>query len=189
MEFLLPETRLFFDQWFALQKRSGVLVPSRAEFNPAEIKSVLRYLGIGEITDGGEFILRFVGTGIDQLMGTSLTGTRFSDIIEERMRPVFKTWAEDLLAGKPYGIYYIFVASTATGRQVEIEEIVFPLADALGRYRFVVGYSGPTRSHTDGESLMKLHDFRALQPIDIGAGLPASAKRLALAGPKPGGGA
>jgi hypothetical protein len=186
MDFLLPETRLFFDQWFALQKRSGVLVPSRAEFNPAEIRSVLRYLGIAEITDEGELVYRLVGTGIDQLMGTSLSGTRFSDIIEERMRPVFKTWAEDLLAGNPYGIYYIFVASTATGRQVEVEDVAFPLSDALGRYRFVVGYGGPTRSLTDGESLVKLHDFRALQLIDIGAGLPDSAKKLALAGPKPG---
>lgn len=180
IDFLLPESRLFYDQWFALQKRSGALVPSRAEFNPAEIKSVLRYLAIAEIADDGDLVYRLIGAGIDQLMGMSLTGMRFSDIIEARMRPVFKVWTQDLLAGRPYGIYFIFVASTVTGRQVEVEDIAFPLADAQGRFRFVAGYGGPMRSLAYGESLGKLHDFRALKAIDIGAGLPDSAKRFAV---------
>ncbi|MFO1186072.1 MAG: PAS domain-containing protein [Alphaproteobacteria bacterium] len=180
IEFLLPETRLFHDQWFALQRRSGAVVPARAEFNPAAIKSVQRYLGIAEITDEGELVYRFVGTGIEQLMGTSLTGTRFGDIIEARTRPVFKIWTRNLLEGHPYGIYFIFVASTATGAQVEVEDIAFPLADSQGRFRFVVGYGGPTRSLAYGESLAKLHDFRALRAVDIGCGLPESAQRLAV---------
>lgn len=184
MDFVLPETRLFHDQWFALQKRSGALVPSRAEFNPAEIKSVLRYLAIAEIADDGELVYRLVGTGMDQLMGTPLTGTRFGDIVEARMRPAFKVWTRDLLEGRPYGLYLIFVASTVTGRQVEIEDVAFPLADAQGRFRFVAGYSGPTRSLGYGEPTGRLHGFRALKAIDIGAGLPESAERLVLAASK-----
>ena len=75
-----------FDYWET--KRAARAMPRRADIDPSEITSLLPYLQITELIDGGTRMrYRLVGTGIVTAYGAELTGKYFEEVFAgDRLR-------------------------------------------------------------------------------------------------------
>ena len=60
-------------------KRGGRTLPSRADFDPNELKRHLSSLFITEVLDDGDFRYRLIGTAVTRAMGRDVTGLRLTE--------------------------------------------------------------------------------------------------------------
>ena len=61
------------------EKRAGRSLPSRADFDPRELKEHLSHLFITEVLGDGDFRYRLIGTAVTRAMGRDITGLRVSE--------------------------------------------------------------------------------------------------------------
>lgn len=78
-----------YDYWTA--KRGQRLMPSRADIDPIEIPQLLPWLylvdvleeGGADLSGGGRFKVRLVGTGITKVLGRDITALSFEEAYED----------------------------------------------------------------------------------------------------------
>ncbi len=74
--------RQVYDYWQA--KRAARPMPSRRDIDPAELKAVLPYLVLTDVTDGGSrFRYRLFGTAMVQAFGMDPTGRYVDEVMSE----------------------------------------------------------------------------------------------------------
>ncbi len=74
--------RQVYDYW--QEKRVDRPMPSRRDIDPAELKGVLPYLVLTDVTDGGtRFRYRLFGTAVAQAFGMDPTGRFIEDVMSE----------------------------------------------------------------------------------------------------------
>lgn len=124
-----------------------------------------------EWAPGDKYIIRFMGTQRAEMWGVDLTG---KDSIE--LMPNTASAARANLAtmiNHPCGMYHIAQYTTPTGRDIEMENITFPVANDPDLPRRLFNFADETATVAYTDPVGEVRSVSKRVWIDIGAGLPA----------------
>jgi len=94
-----PRLHTVFAYWN--EKRGVRVMPARADIDPAELKSVLPYLMLTDVVDGGvRFRYRLCGTAGAEAFGQELTGRYVDEVMTGRYREFIEGLYRDVVAQK-----------------------------------------------------------------------------------------
>lgn len=164
--------------WRRLQEESGGEVPARRGFNPARVVQALPHIYLLKQTDQATIEVRLCGTAIDDLSGVPITGKNYLDVCLPEERDYYRLVIHQSLA-TPCAMKLIQDVTYASGRNLTLVTLAYPLSDEDGIPRFLVGVTVPVQELRSNElrngpivrSLSK-----RLEYIDIGFGVPAHAE-------------
>ncbi|HEX6977745.1 MAG TPA: PAS domain-containing protein [Alphaproteobacteria bacterium] len=92
-----PRLHTVFAYWN--DKRGARAMPARADIEPAELKSVLPYLMLTDVVDGGaRFRYRLCGTAVAEAFGQELTGQYVDEVMTGRYREFIEGLYRDIVA-------------------------------------------------------------------------------------------
>ena len=165
--------------WRRLQEEAGGEVPARQRFNPARVVQILPYIYLLKQADQTTVEVRLCGTGIDDLSGVPITGRNYLDTCLPEERDYYRLAIHQSLA-TPCGMKIIADVTYATGRNITLVSLAYPLSDREGIPRFLIGVTVPVQELKSNElrngpivrSLSK-----RLEYIDVGFGVPADLER------------
>lgn len=170
--------------WRGLQARAGGAMPTRVQFNPADVTRLLPFIFILERKGPGVINVRLCGTALDDLSGVAITGRNYLDVCPDEHRQIYETLTHLILA-VPCGMKFDREVTYENSRILSLTSLVLPLADSNGLARYVIGMMKPARvlKITDlynGKALKA--ELRNVTYIDIGFGLPAEQPHTVLPG-------
>lgn len=111
-----------------------------------------------EWASGDKYIIRFMGTQRAEMWGVDLTGKDSIGLMPNTASAARANLA--IMSNHPCGMYHIDQYTTPTGRDIEMENVTFPVANETA-----------TAAYTD-----PVGEVRSVSKpvwIDVGAGLPA----------------
>ncbi len=168
--------------WRGLQAQAGGAVPSRVQFNPADVKRLLPFIFILERKGPGVMHVRLCGTALDDLSGFTITGRNYLDVCPDEHRQLYETLTHVVLA-VPCGMKLDREVTYENGRMLPLTSLLLPLADSSGLARYVIGMMKPARVlqkidlYNGKAQKAELHNVTY---IDIGCGLPAGQADLTI---------
>jgi hypothetical protein len=173
IDFQTPKAKEFAHYWSRI-RRDG-LVPSRNDFNPAEVKSLLSGVSIYEFKARDEITIRLAGTRVVNTLGQEVTGSNYLALWPENFRAVIGKTFEIMLA-HPCGLLVAMEGLSGDNVVTPSISVGFPLIGADGIANLLVFHTSkidiPTIREPDDDPITSLHVTRHLM-LDIGAGLPA----------------
>jgi len=121
-----PKLKFLFSYW--LGKRRGRVAPARADIAPEEIIDILPYVMLIDLVgDDHRLRYRLIGTELDRLFGTGMTGQFLDEVDFNGLRPLvvadYRKVVED---AAPSWTRWRFL--TGKGRLLEYERIALPLS-------------------------------------------------------------
>ena len=141
---LLPEgtdERLltFFDTWRA--SRHGALVPSKRDFDPFEVPSLLRYAWLYRFDpEAGDFVCLLAGEDVNRAWGGPIKGKTLREVVGEKDHPiVLERWRA--IVDTPLVQYGAKDEKLSNQDLWRAERLLLPLASAGDRPDHVIGIS------------------------------------------------
>jgi len=174
---LLHDPKLAFAQdlighWTTI--RGSALVPLKDRIDPSEMRRVLPFIMIMDVSEPDAPMVRLAGTALRPRYGQEITGTDWSKFTMPENRPRMRAIIT-MLTSQPCGLYYRFKASADGDIMREAETVALPLLTQeagppsmmIGLTRDIAlrGIAGP------GLDAARL-DALVAEFIDIGAGIP-----------------
>ena len=163
--------RKLFAYWRSL--RTDRVIPSRVDFEPADLLDLLTHVLILELPDPSQVIFRLLGSAHEKRISGILSGINLLDLVPDRLRAIRSRqfWAA---ASQPCGIQIMRrgVSSEMSGQDYEL--VLLPIrARHSGRPIQMIGVGCPLQGpwRTASERFLA-HASDILSFIDIGAGVP-----------------
>lgn len=163
--------RALFAYWKSLPKTG--LLPSRADFNPMQLRQYLPYLSIMQFEDG-DLKIRLAGTAFRARADFELTGRSFRDLVtaEDFARTMALV---PLMFTRPCGSWHIHEEELASRLRYEVEALSLPMIGDTPDAKLIVSATVVLRPNhpMDREHRpAKIYAATRHAFIDIGAGLP-----------------
>jgi hypothetical protein len=121
-----PKLKQLFAYW---QRKKGTrIAPSRGELWPEDIVNLLPHIMLIDVVEPERRLrYRLIGTELDHLFGTGMTGQYLDETDFNGLRPlVVADYLNVVDAGEPSWTRWKFI--TGQGRRLEYERIALPLA-------------------------------------------------------------
>ncbi len=138
-QLIVPEQRELFDYWCSKCPDEGF--PTRADIQPAELKSVLPSLSLFDVLDGGPLRLRvrLAGTRLRDYLGVETTGRLVEEFDLDDQRAYWEAaYREVVEARRPaQGVVPLTPWKSPDVFQFWLR---LPLVDAAGRIAMVFGH-------------------------------------------------
>lgn len=164
--------------WRRLQDETGGDVPARSGFNPARVVQILPHIYLLKQIDQATIEVRLCGTAIDELSGVPITGKNYLDVCLPEERDYYRLVIHQSLAS-PCAMKLAQDVTYASGRNLTLVSVAYPLADDDGIPRFLVGVTVPTqelRSNELRNGPIVRSISKRLEYVDIGFGVPGSVR-------------
>lgn len=125
-----------FDYWTA--KRGERAAPSRSDIEPADIRGLLPYVFICDLTDHGHLNFRLAGTGLCAIHGRELKGTSFGSLwLADGVRNAGRTGASVANGATPAVLSLDCLSSGA--RVAKAEMLLLPITGPSGLHDRLIG--------------------------------------------------
>jgi hypothetical protein len=165
----------FFEHWQSMKRRDGGKIPYRHDFDPARIKSLLPHTFVGESRDENTFMIRLIGTWIEQFIGQAKPNDNIFNNYKTKEKEQYKNFIKNIFNHPCVG--YLDRSIILHNRErFSFKSIYCPFNDNLGEPRFIIGVShlkGVKDWHVDDfTKLLKKSVFNSFEYIDIGYGKP-----------------
>lgn len=170
---LTEPSRRFFAEWH--RWRGMGLVPQHSVLNTDRLGDLLLRCLLLEIRGRDALPIRFAGSVIGEMLGTSLTGRNYLDLTEpeNRTRRAALLFAE---VAQPCAAVIYYWLRTPHGAVVPVELVSAPLcADGETTPSLVLACATPLIRNGDQANSVEPESYaegEGLRFIDIGAGLP-----------------
>jgi hypothetical protein len=169
---LQPASKKLLMAWLQLPRPE--IVPTRADFDPSEIASILPVISLIERSPSGEWRVRLAGTEIERRWGKNLGGLSYAEVLSPQAVEV--THCEfAAICGQPCGSWSLRRLDLRSGRRLQTETLRLPLRSRSGGVDLIVSCHGEL-----GLELRSGSDHpRAIVTVfeqeffDIGSGIPA----------------
>ena len=162
----------FYACWASLPRQH--LVPRLCDYLDHAPFALQPFVSIVDILSADESRVRLVGTGIADLLGRDETGKPIPSIYPEATRALVRNVAWRAV-GHRAGYLSTRIVRTKIGRALEAPSISLPLINRPGAAPLIMTYAAfPADAlsiHAD-DQLHNTLDFKLMQWIDIGAGVP-----------------
>jgi len=172
IEFITEECAKYTEFWKNLPREG--LVPSRSDFFPEEIPSLLQNFIMHDFISVEESIIRLAGTSFSNRYSEDITGRNYLDFVEDD-RKIYAGTALLQMAEQPCGMRVLLRQITKSGRAHLSESVGFPLLNKVtGRYLLLFQHVVIEDSPHLFEPAEQLANFDVNKRdfIDIGAGIP-----------------
>jgi hypothetical protein len=155
--------------------RAGRMVPLRSDVDLRSIARELPWIGVLDVGDPGDVIVRIAGTALRDVHGLDMTGRSLREISRAEDWPT-RLWRYRALVRQPCGFYSLQHDVLPDGRVIAFELVALPLArDAAGPptqiicslYEQVQPDEPPGAAPRHQTTLAQRFAF-----VDIGAGVP-----------------
>lgn len=167
-------SRRFVAAWLGW-RRTGRLMPTRAEIELADIKELLGRVMLFELIGPEEILVKVAGSQLRDHAAFEATGKNFAELTPPGQWPL-RQWRMEQMVVRPCGGIMITRGDGASGIGGTFETVTLPLApDAPGKPRLLMSYvavvggvyepAAQDRPHT----VPLVDEFRFL---DLGAGVP-----------------
>ena len=163
-------------QWLHLFKEAGNVIPQKKSISMQRFKDALPDMIIAERTGPDEILVRLSGTRIDEMRGFVISGKNFLDIVQNHLRHRINAIYTHV-SNTPCGFYISEDLALSSGKIMELDILVLPLADANGEIRFFLsGYHFSNRHlfnpFEDNALQVRPRKINKLAFIDLGFGIP-----------------
>lgn len=172
LTFDTPDAREFLGYWNSLPKIG--LIPSRRDFDPAEVKHLLPKIVIHQVISAEMVKVRLAGTEVVFGYGRDITGENYLDFVApERRAQAFRSI--ELLHTQPCGMKVRLIKTRRSGVAFLNETVALPMRNDAGVANLVYYVSAdvftPHLTDATTDHLERIGvEHRAF--IDIGAGIP-----------------
>lgn len=166
-----PASRKLWTAWWQLPRPDTV--PSRADFDPCAIPSILPVISLIERTGVDEWRVRIAGTEIERRWGRELSGLTYAEMLSSQAVEV--THCEfDAICRQPCGSWSLRHLELRSGRRLQTETLRLPLRDKNGNVTLIVSCNGELnpdlmRAPDQPREIITVFDQ---QFFDLGAGIP-----------------
>ncbi|WP_417513294.1 PAS domain-containing protein [Minwuia sp.] len=150
--------RRHHDYWWELRARSGDAIPTRGMFDPAQVKTVLPFVLLHDLSQPDKSILRLIGTAISERFGFDPTGRDYLEFVsEDRRATAYRAlWNT---ATQPCGMRVVIEARYRSGKRTVGESMGYPLTGSRGQ---------PLMMFVDELIEKDVHDLdQRAQPLDL----------------------
>ncbi|MCZ4279719.1 PAS domain-containing protein [Kiloniella laminariae] len=135
LEFRHKKTGIFFDYWRELPRQG--LLPSRSDFHPEDLPSLLSNFMIYELVSRDYIKVRLRGSVLGDRLGYHGIGDNYLDLVEKsrRSKASESLWA---MATQPCGMYVIIEQELKSGLMVQMESLGLPFANSQGETPLII---------------------------------------------------
>lgn len=123
-----------------------------------------------EWAPGDKYIIRFMGTSRAEMWGKDLTGLDSITLMPNTAAQARANLATML--DHPCGMYHIAQYKTPTGREMEMENLVVPVANDPGLPRRVLNFAEEYATTAYGAPAGEVFSVSQRIWLDVGAGVP-----------------
>ena len=169
---LQPASQKLLAAWLRLPRTD--VVPSRRDFEPGEIASILPVISVIERVAADEWRLRLVGTEIERRWGRDLAGLSYAEMLSPQAVEV--THCEfDAICRQPCGSWSLRRLDLRSGRKLQTETLRLPMRARDGEVRLILSCNG----ELSPEIMYDIDEPREIVKVyeqeffDIGAGVPS----------------
>lgn len=129
--------KLLLDYW--RRKKGDRVAPTRADIDPAEIKTLLPHLGMVDVQRAPlRFRYRLVGTEISQGYGLDLTGRYLDEMdLDDHQIDITENYTNAAESGEPSCATLEY--SRKDGRHIRYERLVLPLSSDGKQIDMLIG--------------------------------------------------
>lgn len=118
--------RDLYDYWD--RKKGARRLPARADIDPADIRHLLPWVGLVEVTrDPQRFCFRLAGSEVEAFYGAKITGRWLDEMdFDNHRTEIVAQYAQAAQSGEPLAATFAF--AKADGRYMEYERVLLPLS-------------------------------------------------------------
>lgn len=165
----------FLDHWKTMVRREAGQIPYRHDFDPARIKSLLPHTFVGELRDENAFMIRLVGTWIEQFIGPARPNENVYNNYKVDEKNKYKEFMNNIFSHPCVGIMDRSIV-LENNKTFSFKSIYCPFNDNNGVPRFIIGVSHLKDTKTwrtnNFVKLLKKSVFNKLEYVDVGFGTP-----------------
>ncbi|HWD58586.1 MAG TPA: PAS domain-containing protein [Stellaceae bacterium] len=168
---LQPASQKLLAAWRQLPRPE--VVPSRADFDPCDIASILPIISLIERRSPNEWRVRLAGTELERRWGRELSGLTYAEVLSPQAVEV--THCEfDAICRQPCGSWSLRHLDLRSGRRLHTETLRLPLRDKHGEVSLILSCNGElsTEAMRDADHPRQIITVFEQAFIDIGAGIP-----------------
>lgn len=172
IEFRNPRSKEFAERWLSF--RTVGHLPRWSDFSPSEVGRLLPHVTVLEWDGPDRLLYKFAGQGMVDRIGIDLTGTDFFEWVTPEAKGFVQSQGSKIF-DHPSGVLTIMEETYNSGTSRLTENVVLPVTPLAAGRNLIVTHSvqidGPDYAveQDEGRTWMR---FSALEPIDLGAGLP-----------------
>lgn len=165
----------FFAHWQSMVRREPDQIPYRHDFDPARITSLLPHTFVGEWRDENTFMIRLIGTWIEQFIGKARPDENIFNNYKPHEKKLFKDFINNVISTPCVG--YVDRSIMLEGDdEFAFKSVYCPFNDNNGVPRYIIGVSHLKGAKTwqveDFVKLLKKSVFNSFEYIDVGHGTP-----------------
>jgi hypothetical protein len=168
---LQPASHKLLAAWLKLPRPD--IVPSRVDFDPCAISSILPIVSLIERTGADEWRVRVAGTEIERRWGRELSGLTYAEVLSPQAVEV--THCEfDAVCRQPCGSWSLRRLDLRSGRRLHTETLRLPLRGRDGAVSLILSCNGELSPEVmyDADMPREIVTVFEQEFFDIGAGLP-----------------
>ncbi len=137
-----------FDQftayWKLLQADAEGPLPTRSQFNPGKIPTLLPYVYLLEHKSRGEMMVRVMGTALDEISAVPITGLNYFDICPPEDVSLYME-INDHLHALPCASLVVRDITFENGKNYTLSSLGFPMTNEEGVLTYSIGLMLPSR--------------------------------------------
>lgn len=165
----------FLEHWKAMPRREAGQIPYRHDFDPARIKTLLPHTFVGESRDENTFMIRLVGTWIEQFIGQTNSDDNVFNNYKTKEKQQYKEFIKNIFEYPCVGVMDRSLILSSRDK-FSFKSIYCPFNDNMGVPRFIIGVSHLKGIRAwqveDFTKLLKKSVFNKFEYIDVGHGTP-----------------
>lgn len=167
---------LIYDYWRVKREVRGGVLPARADVDPLELRSLLKYIVLADVVDGGRRIrFRLVGTTMVENFGEDFTGRHLDEIMSGSYAEFIHGLFLDAIHRRA-AVYSESRFRWDVGRATSTRRLMMPLASdgetvdmVMVGQSFDTGKAGPATPLAVGETTHGEHEV-LMRVIEQAAG-------------------